>query len=389
MPEFIPGQELSRRFYWEAVRPLLERFYQALPHAAAMLGPGSEVLGFDTPMSMDHDWYPKVLIFLRDQDADLKAPIREMLRQNLPHSFLGFGVDSAPVEEESSTREMVEGAEGPVEHNVFPMTLRDFAMHWLAWDIDQPLDAIDWLTIPSQTLRAMTAGTVHYDGVGELTAFRKKLAWYPHDVWLYLLASGWKRIAEEEHLMPRAGYVGDEIGSALIGARLVRDIMRLCFLMERQYAPYPKWFGTAFQQLDAAASLTPILQRALSASTWQERQDHLAAAFEVIAARHNQLSLTEALPEKTTLFFGRPFRVIGGEKFSRAISARIADPLLRHLPLIGMILLTGGCGLAETAATGVDYISCGALTHSVRALDISLELHGSDPVQANSTAPPQ
>jgi hypothetical protein len=24
----------------------------------------------------------------------------------------------------------------------------------------------------------------------------------------------------------------------------------------------------------------------------------------------------------------------------------------RHLPLIGVILLTGGCGLAETAATG-------------------------------------
>ena len=105
MPEFIPGQELSRRFYWEAVRPLLDRFYNALPHAAAMLGPGSEVLGFDTPMSMDHDWYPNVLIFLRDQEADLKEPIREMLRQNLPHSFLGFGVDSAPVEEEAGTHD--------------------------------------------------------------------------------------------------------------------------------------------------------------------------------------------------------------------------------------------------------------------------------------------
>ena len=46
---------------------------------------------------------------------------------------------------------MVEGAEGPVEHNVFPVTLRSFAMRWLAWDIDQPLDALDWLTIPSQS----------------------------------------------------------------------------------------------------------------------------------------------------------------------------------------------------------------------------------------------
>jgi hypothetical protein len=47
--------------------------------------------------------------------------------------------------------------------------------------------------------------------------------------------------------MPRAGFVGDELGSALIGSRLVRDIMNLCFLLEKQYAPYPKWFGTAFQ----------------------------------------------------------------------------------------------------------------------------------------------
>jgi len=37
------------------------------------------------------------------------------------------------------------------------------------------------------------------------------------------------------------------------------------------------------------------------------------------------------------------------------------------------------------AATGVDYISCGALTHSVKALDISLELHR--PPQADSDVP--
>ncbi len=32
--------------------------------------------------------------------------------------------------------------------------------------------------------------------------------------------------------MPRAGFVGDEPGSALIGVRLVGDIMNLCFLVE-------------------------------------------------------------------------------------------------------------------------------------------------------------
>jgi nicotinate-nucleotide pyrophosphorylase (carboxylating) len=33
--------------------------------------------------------------------------------------------------------------------------------------------------------------------------------------------------------------------------------------------------------------------------------------------------------------------------------------------------------VAQIAATGVDFISVGALTHSVRALDISLEIMGS------------
>ncbi len=50
MPEFIPGLELSRLFYWEVVRPLMDRHYPGLPHAAALIGLGSEVLGFDTQM---------------------------------------------------------------------------------------------------------------------------------------------------------------------------------------------------------------------------------------------------------------------------------------------------------------------------------------------------
>jgi hypothetical protein len=32
------------------VRPLMDRHYPGLPHAAALIGPGSEVLGFDTQL---------------------------------------------------------------------------------------------------------------------------------------------------------------------------------------------------------------------------------------------------------------------------------------------------------------------------------------------------
>ncbi|MBE2220145.1 MAG: hypothetical protein IAF02_01310 [Anaerolineae bacterium] len=54
--EFMPGLKFSGLFYTEVVRPLLDSHFPNLHHSAALIGSGSEVLGFDTPMSQDHDW---------------------------------------------------------------------------------------------------------------------------------------------------------------------------------------------------------------------------------------------------------------------------------------------------------------------------------------------
>ena len=61
MYRFVAGLDLARQFYEDAVRPLVGE----LPHSAALIGPGSEVLGFDTARSTDHDWGPRLLLFLR------------------------------------------------------------------------------------------------------------------------------------------------------------------------------------------------------------------------------------------------------------------------------------------------------------------------------------
>ncbi|HRJ45428.1 MAG TPA: DUF4037 domain-containing protein, partial [Caldilineaceae bacterium] len=158
-----------------------------------------------------------------------------------------------------------------------------------------------------------------------LEALRARFAWYPQDVWLYLLAAGWARIGQEEHLMGRAGLVGDELGSGLMGSRLVRDVMRLAFLMERQYAPYPKWFGTAFSKLACAGELTPHLLAAQTAATWQERMGHLLPAYEALARMHNRLGLTDPLPETVRDFFGRPFQVIALHGYGEALLRKISD----------------------------------------------------------------
>jgi hypothetical protein len=150
-------------------------------------------------------------------------------------------------------------------------------------------------------------------------------------VWLYLLASGWQRIGQEEHLMPRAGFVGDELGSALIGSRLIRDTMNLCFLMEKQYAPYPKWFGLAFKRLNCAQELWPLLWRAQQAATWSERSEALSRAYEILARMHNALGISEKLPETVSSFYDRPFQVIHGEQFAQALVEQITDPEVQRI----------------------------------------------------------
>ncbi len=337
-PSFIPGLELARRFYWEAVRPVLDAEFPGLRHSAALIGSGSEVLGFDTPMSADHHWGPRAMLFLAEADYDQhRAAIGEALRWRLPHSFGGYPTNfGEPNPDDNGVQLMRATEDGPINHRIETFTLRGFFRDYLTFDIETEIEPADWLTFGEQKLRTITAAAVFHDDLG-LEAIRARFTYYPRDVWLYLLASGWQRIGQEEHLMGRAGYVGDELGAALIGSRLVRDLMRLCFLMERQYAPYPKWFGTAFMRLQAGLELAPLLQEVLRAETWHARGERLVAAYEVAARKHNALAITEPLPATCTPFFGRPFPVIWGSRFADAIRAQITDPAVRRIAERGLI----------------------------------------------------
>lgn len=332
MSVFVSGLDLSRRFFQEMIRPLLANAFPDVRYAAALLGPGSEVLGFDTEMSVDHDWGPRLFVFLREKDAEQGDAIGNLLSQQLPETFAGYPVSfPTPVEPRTLIERMIRPLTGPVKHRVIPMTVRKFVRVQLGYELAQSLEAADWLTFPSHALGELTAGEIYQDEVGELTAMRTRFAWYPHDLWLYLLAAGWQRIGQEEHLMPRAGSLGDELGSALIGSRLVRDIMNLCFLLEKQYAPYPKWFGTAFGRLHSAQELAPLLWQAQQAQIWNERTEALAHAYEVLARLQNELKVSRTLPTTVSRFYDRPFPVIHGGRFTQALVQQIADPAVRHI----------------------------------------------------------
>jgi Domain of unknown function (DUF4037) len=183
----------------------------------------------------------------------------------------------------------------------------------------------------------VTAGDVFHDGPGELSRARGSLAWYPHDVWLHLLAGQWQRIGQEEPFPGRCAEAGDDLGSLMVTARLARDLMRLCLLMHRRYPPYSKWLGTAVARLPDTAGLIASLTAAISVGGWPAREQRLREAYETVAALHNELGLTPRLDPRTRPFYDRPYQVIGAGRFTAALREAITDPAVRRLPPAGAV----------------------------------------------------
>jgi hypothetical protein len=318
---FIKGQQLDQLFYQQAVAPLLNLHYPGLTYSAALLGPGSDVLGFDTPQSRDHDWGPRLQLFLAPADhAATAETLDQLLQRELPEQVAGY-----------ATR-YVQQADGAFQHGVRIVTLSGFCHELTGNALAEGPDLLTWLTIPQQVLRCLTAGPVFHDGLETVTTLRSRLGYYSHDLWLYLLATQWMRISQEDAFVGRCAQAGDALGSRLVAARLVRDLMGLCFLMARQYAPYIKWVGTAFSQLDCAASLQPVLHCVLTADAFPERERCLSLAYQHLAVWHNHLGLTPPLPTSVSPFHDRPFQVIHADAFAAALQDAIVDPDVRALP---------------------------------------------------------
>ncbi|MFC7585988.1 DUF4037 domain-containing protein [Nonomuraea antimicrobica] len=152
-----------------------------------------------------------------------------------------------------------------------------------------------------------------------------------------MLACQWRRIAQEEPFPGRCGEVGDELGSAVVGARLAREVMRLALLLRRRYPPYAKWLGSALARMPGSAELAESLGSAVAARSWREREEGLAAAYGRLAALQNRMGLAERLDEGVRGFHDRPFRVIGGDRFAQALMSSVGDPAIRGLPPVGCV----------------------------------------------------
>ena len=255
------GLELSERFYKECGEPMVrERFPELLPLiAVGLVGGGSECLGYDDDISRDHDFEAGFCIFLPDERiVDRKAEFElERAYSYLPKEFMGYKRSGlSPV--------------GGNRHGV--MRTAEFFKSKTG-TTDGVLSVGDWFFIPEQSLAEATDGKIFYDGLGEVTAIRERLAYMPSDVRLKKLAGNLLLMGQAgQYNYPRCIARGDRAAAQLAVFELAKAALNAAFLLNCRYAPYYKWTFRALAELPRLSELYEPLEYLISSGNGEEAE---------------------------------------------------------------------------------------------------------------------
>ena len=320
MAEFISGRILSNQFYQEIIKPLLT----GIPHDACLIGEGSDVLGYDQPISMDHDWGPRLTLFVANECETIK--VRNKITENLPDTFKGF-----PTRKDEKTS------------NIEVATISNWLKHNLKIDDIDALGISDWLSFSQQHLLQFTGGAVFSDSLGSYEYAKKILAWYPDDVWRWIMAAQWYFIWSTERLIFRTTEAGDILGSQLIVGKLVRLIVEMVFIQNKEYKPYDKWLGSAFKKIDSSQEIGKVIFEILSDNDIANQIKSIQKLLFELGDIHNTLSLTNLVQPKITYYevgvnnAVRPYMIFNTSDFKDACINSIQDIALKELVYVGAL----------------------------------------------------
>lgn len=218
---------------------------------------------------------------------------------------------------------------GPINHLIRIYSLKDFFKYFIGFDPRKRMAVEDWLVIPQQALLEVTAGEVYYDQIG-LEKYRHKFAYYPQDVWLYMMHIQWDRLANLLGFPSRVAIAGDEFGSRLIANQVVMEIINMMFLLERKYMPYLKWRGRALRDLANGPRLVEIVEKIHGSKSWKERQRLINRGHMLLGEVFNSLEVAPAIPLQETSFNERAYNVVDLGPFAKASFDAIKSKKLRN-----------------------------------------------------------
>jgi hypothetical protein len=311
------GISLSEAFFNDCVAPLVTKSQSGdlAAFSAAILGDGSEVLGYDDEISQDHNFSPRVLLFLEDEAYDRFGPaLLADLRKSLPASYRGHALLWS---EHRRALDVV-----PL-HRFFHQYLD---LHGL------PHTTVEWLRCEEQRLLELTAGKVFHDPGGRLGQIRQRLRFFPPDVRLFLLRLAFMRLSEcagAERCIQR----GDRLALHAHNAYFTFFAIKTTHLIERRYCPYHKWMARSLLDLEPfGTEVHRTLLVLTNAPTLDAIRDAMLAVLQLLGTRiTDELGLP---PPRVGATDGLRLLAFDWDAVIHPLSDRIPDTL-RHLsPLI-------------------------------------------------------
>ena len=296
----MTGMELAEQLYRDKVRDAIEAEFPAYAGriAVGLAGPGSECFGFDDAISRDHDFAPRLCLWLTEADA------REV-GQAVQRSYERWTAEFAPVTAMARDRS---GA----------IAIPDYYRRFTGCP-GVPPDAIAWLRVPEHLLAACTNGKVFRDDLGEFSAVRSALLdGYPVDVRRKRLAARLFTMGQAgQYNLPRCLKRGDAVAAQLAQSEFIRAALEAICLLNGRYAPYYKW-------LYRAASALPVCAEAVR---WIGALPAAADADKPEQTERICVSVAEELRRQWLSAEADDFLV--NQAF--AVQSGIADPALRGL----------------------------------------------------------
>lgn len=310
----MKGIELSKKYFEAFGKEVLEtEFSSVLPLlAVGLAGSGSECLGFDDEISEDHDFEPGFCIFLPDENTvDRRtAFLLERAYAKLPKEFMGF--KRSPLSPVGGNR-----------HGVIRM--EEFFLEKVG-SRDGRLTVGQWFTVPEQGLLEATNGAVFFDNLGQFSAVRERLSYFPEDIRL-------KKLAGNLLLMGQAGQYnykrcilrGDTAAAQLAAIEFAKSALHSIYLLNKAYIPYYKWSFKGLKGLSALGDLSGDLEHLISSGNSSDEAEKKTAIIEEICEKIADVLKTQGLTEAD----GSEM-----EQQAYAVNERITDHAVRTMHIL-------------------------------------------------------
>jgi len=310
----MKGLEIAEKYYETFGAEMMRTEFPELEEivAVGLMGSGSECYGYDDDTSKDHDFEPGFILFLPPEEVvDRKTAFRmERAYAKLPDEFMGLKRNK-DVSYDTGRHGVIRTA--------------DFFRSKVG-DPEGELSLEQWMNIPENYLLEATNGKLFRDDVGTVRDIRARLAYFPEAVRLKKLA-GALMLAEQasNYNYERQLSRGDTAAAQLAIYEYVKNVISICFLLEKKYKPYYKWVFRALNDLPHFAVLREDLESLISSGNGVGDAVEKRSKIRTINARLGDEIRRQSLSDYDGLHL---------DSFAYCVNGKIKDPSVRNLHMM-------------------------------------------------------